>query len=215
MPPRAGAESVIRRAAIDAHPSFGHDRPASRDVHVLAFILRRVLQSAVVLVVVAFIAFVLFNYTGDPVSFMVGQDATVEEKAARLRTDLGLDQPFYVQFARFVGNAVQGDFGLSLRQARKVSDAAQGAAAGHARALARGGAARARRSASRSASTRRCDETRGARTFPARRLADRRQPADVPDRHPADPGLRRATWAGCRRSAAARRSPSAGGRPAS
>jgi len=39
----------------------------------------------------------------------------------RLRRDLGLDQPFPVQFARFVGNAVQGDFGLSLRQGRKVS----------------------------------------------------------------------------------------------
>jgi peptide/nickel transport system permease protein len=87
---------------------------------VLAFILRRVLQSAVVLAVVAFIAFALFNYTGDPVVFMVGQDATVEEKT-QLRRDLGLDQPTYVRFARFVGNAVQGEFGRSLRQARKVS----------------------------------------------------------------------------------------------
>jgi peptide/nickel transport system permease protein len=87
---------------------------------VLAFILRRVLQSAVVLAVVAFIAFALFNYTGDPVTFMVGQDATVEEKA-QLRRDIGLDQPAWVRFTRFVGNAVQGEFGRSLRQARKVS----------------------------------------------------------------------------------------------
>ena len=87
---------------------------------VLAFILRRILQSIAVMAVVAFIAFGLFNFTGDPVAFMVGQDATVEERA-RLRTDLGLDQPFYVQFVRFVGNAVQGDFGLSLRQGRAVS----------------------------------------------------------------------------------------------
>jgi len=70
--------------------------------------------------VVAFIAFALFNFTGDPVSFMVGQDATLEDRA-RLRADLGLDQPFYVQFVRFVGRAVQGDFGLSLRQARPVA----------------------------------------------------------------------------------------------
>ncbi len=70
--------------------------------------------------VVAFIAFGLFNFTGDPVAFMVGQDATMEDRA-RLRSDLGLDRPFYVQFARFVGNAVQGDFGLSLRQGRPVS----------------------------------------------------------------------------------------------
>ena len=86
----------------------------------LAFILRRVLQSVAVLAVVAFIAFGLFNFTGDPISFMVGQDATAAEKA-ELRSQLGLDQPYYVQFARFVGNAVHGEFGRSLRQARKVS----------------------------------------------------------------------------------------------
>jgi peptide/nickel transport system permease protein len=86
----------------------------------LAFILRRILQSALVMVVVAFIAFALFNFTGDPVQFMVGQDTTLEERA-RLRAELGLDRPFYVQFAKYVGNAVQGEFGLSLRQARKVS----------------------------------------------------------------------------------------------
>ncbi len=86
----------------------------------LAFILRRVLQSAVVLAVVAFIAFGLFNFTGDPIAFMVGQDATTEEKA-ELRAALGLDQPFYVQFSRFVGNALHGEFGRSLRQARQVS----------------------------------------------------------------------------------------------
>jgi peptide/nickel transport system permease protein len=87
---------------------------------VLAFILRRVLQSAVVLAVVAFIAFGLFNFTGDPIAFMVGQDATTEEKV-ELRAALGLDQPFYVQFSRFVGNALHGEFGRSLRQARQVS----------------------------------------------------------------------------------------------
>jgi len=85
-----------------------------------AFILRRVLQSFAVMAVVAFIAFGLFNYTGDPVVFMVGQDATAAEKA-KLRSDLGLDQPFPVQFARFVDNAAHGDFGRSLRQGRPVS----------------------------------------------------------------------------------------------
>jgi peptide/nickel transport system permease protein len=86
----------------------------------LAFVIRRILQSALVMAVVAFIAFGLFNFTGDPVQFMVGQDTTLEERA-RLRADLGLDRPFYVQFVKFLGNAVQGEFGLSLRQARKVS----------------------------------------------------------------------------------------------
>ena len=86
----------------------------------LAFILRRILQAVAVMVAVAFIAFALFTYTGDPVTFMVGQDATQEDRA-RLRADLGLDQPFYIQFGRFVGRAVQGDFGLSLRQGRPVA----------------------------------------------------------------------------------------------
>jgi peptide/nickel transport system permease protein len=69
---------------------------------------------------VAFVAFLLFQYVGDPVSQMLGQDATPADRA-RLRTDLGLDQPFYVQFGAFVGNALQGDFGISLRQGRAVS----------------------------------------------------------------------------------------------
>jgi peptide/nickel transport system permease protein len=72
------------------------------------------------MVAVAFIAFALFTYTGDPVTFMVGQDATQEDRD-KLRSELGLDQPFYVQFGRFIGRAVQGDFGLSLRQGRAVS----------------------------------------------------------------------------------------------
>jgi len=72
---------------------------------VLAFILRRVLQSFAVMAVVALIAFSLFNFVGDPVVSMVGQDATMEEKA-KLRSELGLDQPVVVQFFRFVGHAV-------------------------------------------------------------------------------------------------------------
>ncbi len=69
---------------------------------------------------VAFIAFMLFQYVGDPVTNILGQDATPQQRQ-QLRTDLGLDSPFPVQFARFVGNAVRGEFGLSLRQGRKVS----------------------------------------------------------------------------------------------
>ena len=72
------------------------------------------------MLVVALIAFLLFQYVGDPVSQMVGQDATPEDRA-QLRRDLGLDQPFYVQFVHFIGNAMQGDFGISLRQGRAVS----------------------------------------------------------------------------------------------
>jgi peptide/nickel transport system permease protein len=86
----------------------------------LAFIVQRLIQAALVMLVVAFIAFSLFQYVGDPVLSMLGQDATPEQRDS-LRQDLGLDQPFYVQFAKFVGNAVQGEFGLSYRQGRKVS----------------------------------------------------------------------------------------------
>ncbi|HJV59932.1 MAG TPA: ABC transporter permease [Albitalea sp.] len=86
----------------------------------LAFVLRRLIQAVIVMLVVAFIAFMLFQYVGDPVTNLLGQDATPQQRA-QLRADLGLDQPFFVQFARFVGNAVQGEFGLSLRQGRRVS----------------------------------------------------------------------------------------------
>src|SRR6476469_1773535 len=86
----------------------------------LAFILRRLLQAVIVMVAVAFIAFLLFQYVGDPVVFLLGQDARPEQ-IRQLRSDLGLDQPFFVQFGHFLVNAAQGEFGLSLRQGAKVS----------------------------------------------------------------------------------------------
>ena len=86
----------------------------------IAFILRRLIQSVIVMIAVAFISFLLFQYVGDPVSFLLGQDSTPEE-VREMRAALGLDQPFFVQFWHFLGNAVQGDFGMSLRQAAKVS----------------------------------------------------------------------------------------------
>jgi peptide/nickel transport system permease protein len=85
-----------------------------------AFILRRLLQALIVMVVVALIAFMLFQYVGDPVVFLLGQDANPTQ-IAQLRSDLGLDRPFIVQFWHFLINAVQGEFGLSLRQGAKVS----------------------------------------------------------------------------------------------
>ncbi|TXH46924.1 MAG: ABC transporter permease [Burkholderiaceae bacterium] len=86
----------------------------------LAFVVRRLVQAAVVMTVVAFIAFSLFQYVWDPGLAMVGEDATPAERQ-QLRTDLGLDQPFHAQFARFAANALRGEFGLSYRQSRKVS----------------------------------------------------------------------------------------------
>jgi len=86
----------------------------------LAFILRRLAQAVLVMLAVGLIAFSLFRFVGDPVLFMLGQDATPEDRA-RVTQQLGLDRPYYVQYASFVARALQGDFGLSLRQAQPVS----------------------------------------------------------------------------------------------
>ena len=86
----------------------------------LAFILRRLAQAVIVMLAVGLIAFSLFRFVGDPVLFMLGQDAT-DEQRAQVTRDLGLDRPFYVQYAAFVGHAVRGEFGLSLRQVQPVS----------------------------------------------------------------------------------------------
>jgi peptide/nickel transport system permease protein len=86
----------------------------------IAFILRRLIQAVIVMVAVAFIAFLLFQHVGDPVVFLLGQDAKPQQ-IRELRAALGLDQPFFVQFWHFVVNAAQGEFGLSLRQGAKVS----------------------------------------------------------------------------------------------
>ncbi|AUL48865.1 ABC transporter permease [Bordetella trematum] len=87
----------------------------------LGFIARRLFQSLIVMLAVALIAFAMFRYVGDPVASLVGQDTTQEQRA-QLRAELGLDDPFALQFGRFVGNAVQGDFGMSYRHRRPVSE---------------------------------------------------------------------------------------------
>ena len=86
----------------------------------LPFVLRRIAQAVLVMVCVALIAFMLFQFVGDPVVFLLGQDATPQQ-IQTLRADLGLDQPFLVQFWHFLVNASQGEFGISLRQGAKVS----------------------------------------------------------------------------------------------
>ena len=86
----------------------------------LPFLLERFAQSLLVLFAVGLIAFLLFQYVGDPVVFILGQDATAEQ-IALLRSDLGLDQPAVIQFFYFLMNAVQGEFGMSLRQGISVS----------------------------------------------------------------------------------------------
>ena len=81
----------------------------------------RLIQSVLVMFVVAFVAFSLFNYVGDPVHNMVGQEASTE-KREEIREKLGLNDPVHTQFLRFIGNAVKGEFGLSYQLRRPVSD---------------------------------------------------------------------------------------------
>jgi peptide/nickel transport system permease protein len=87
---------------------------------VIAFILRRFAQGILVMLVVGFIAFSLFNFVGDPVSLMLPPEATQADREL-MRQQLGLDKPFYQQFVTFLGNALQGNFGISLRLGRPVS----------------------------------------------------------------------------------------------
>lgn len=86
----------------------------------LAYIIRRVAQSILVLLVVGLVAFSMFRFVGDPIDNMLGQERT-QADIDRLRIELGLDQPFVVQYYKFLGGAVQGNFGVSYRQGRPVS----------------------------------------------------------------------------------------------
>lgn len=70
---------------------------------------------------VALIGFLIFQYVGDPVLAMVGQETTIEDREA-LRERLGLNDGFFVQYLRFVGNALRGEFGISYSFNRDVSE---------------------------------------------------------------------------------------------
>ncbi|MBA4222352.1 ABC transporter permease [Bosea sp. CCNWLW174] len=80
----------------------------------LAFVLRRLFQSLIVMLAVALIAFAMFRFVGDPVNQMVGVD-TPQEQVAQLRQTLGLDEPVVVQFARYIYNAARLEFGVSYQ----------------------------------------------------------------------------------------------------
>ncbi len=86
----------------------------------LFIIARRLLQALLVLLLVALVAFTIFRYIGDPVENLLGQEATVADRQA-LTERLGLEDPIPVQYLRFVGNAIRGDFGISYRTAEPVS----------------------------------------------------------------------------------------------
>ncbi|HIN18002.1 MAG TPA: ABC transporter permease, partial [Gammaproteobacteria bacterium] len=87
----------------------------------MALVLRRLLQSIVVMLVVALMAFTIFRYVGDPVAMMVGQETSLQERA-QLRVTLGLNDPIPVQFGRFVIRMLHGNFGISYQIGRPVSE---------------------------------------------------------------------------------------------
>jgi peptide/nickel transport system permease protein len=86
----------------------------------IAYLLRSLAQAIVVMLAVAALAFTMFRFVGDPVASMVGQEASVQDRA-ELAERLGLNDPIPVQFGNFVWNIAQGDFGMSYRQARPVA----------------------------------------------------------------------------------------------
>ena len=87
----------------------------------LPFILKRVFQSILVLVITGAIAFSMFTFVGDPIDNMLGQERTMED-VERLRAQLGLDRPVPVQYFKFLNEAAQGNFGVSYRHGREVSE---------------------------------------------------------------------------------------------
>lgn len=85
----------------------------------LEFLTKRLLNAAGVMLAVAFIAFMIFRFVGDPVELMLNEQATQAQRD-ELRVRLGLDRGFLMQFATFVGNAMRGDFGISYRNQQDV-----------------------------------------------------------------------------------------------
>ena len=85
------------------------------------FILKRMLQSVFVMMAVAFLAFSLFRFVGDPITQMTGVETSVEDQE-RLREELGLNDPFIYQFVLFTGDMLKGDFGFSYRTRQPVAD---------------------------------------------------------------------------------------------
>jgi len=84
------------------------------------YITRRLLQSVLVLLGVTFLVYFILFQTGDPTFLSVSTDASQQE-VERVRHELGFDRPWYMQYAEFLGRAVRGDFGTSLRQGLPVT----------------------------------------------------------------------------------------------
>jgi len=87
----------------------------------IVMVIRRLVQSIIVMLTVGLIAFSLFRFVGDPIAQMVGQDTPIEVRE-KMREELGLNDAVLIQFMRFAGNTVRGEFGISFRIGRPVSE---------------------------------------------------------------------------------------------
>jgi peptide/nickel transport system permease protein len=91
---------------------------------VIRFVLSRLLQSVVTLAILSVVVFALARTTGDPLHLILPMSATAEDYA-NARQYLGLDRSYLEQYLSFVGRAVTGDFGVSIRARRPVSELIQ------------------------------------------------------------------------------------------
>lgn len=94
---------------------FFYALPPSAAFIMTTFILKRLMETVVVLFLALTAVFIMVRLSGDPVLLMVPADAT-PEYMEEFRSHMGFDKPLIVQYVRFLGGAVQGNFGQSLRQ---------------------------------------------------------------------------------------------------
>ena len=87
----------------------------------ISYVARRLLQSVFVMLAVSLIAFTLFRFVGDPIAQMVGQETSLEDQA-RLRSEMGLNDPLITQYGRFVKNLATGEFGYSYRTRQPIGE---------------------------------------------------------------------------------------------
>ncbi|GMG81961.1 ABC transporter permease [Paralimibaculum aggregatum] len=90
-------------------------------MHIIAFLLRRSVQAALVMLVISIIGFSIQDNLGDPLRELVGQSVSEAERD-QLREKLGLNDPFWVQYGRFLSNAIEGDLGTSYFFKRPALD---------------------------------------------------------------------------------------------
>ncbi len=85
------------------------------------YIFRRLVQGLIAVFLIGIIVFVLARVSGDPLTMMLPLDATQADREHLARA-LGLDQPYHVQFLKFVAGAVKGDFGKSIKYGRPATE---------------------------------------------------------------------------------------------